>query len=112
MPPKKNSDPERGDLVEVHWADICEAIGDHPDKAALAPRTSYGIFWERKVDDGIPVVVTTTTIDKDGPENAGWCCYLEACITKMIVLRKARKQKTKRTKADKHDKPDESKPVA
>jgi len=84
--------PLKGDLVEVHWVDIYEdSVGD-PGVATLARRISVGYFWEEKDDHGIPVVVTTTTLEKD-PHSSGYCVYPKTCVTSLRVLRRKRRKK-------------------
>jgi hypothetical protein len=83
--------PGRGDLVEVRWVDILEDGSGNPETARLARRTSFGLFWDRRQDAGIDVVVTTTTLDADGPQQAGYCIYPAACVVSMKVVRRARK---------------------
>jgi hypothetical protein len=84
--------PERGDLVEVKWADIYEDSTGDPDKAALAVRTSYGLFWGRSESAGIETVVTTTTQDDDTVGQSGFCCYPSECVIRLTVVR--RKQRS------------------
>lgn len=85
--------PERGDLVCVSWVDIAEDSVGNPDEAALARRTSYGLFWGKSEDEGIPVYVTTTTIDSDDAAHSGWCCYPISCVVKLTIIKRARRRK-------------------
>lgn len=84
--------PLRGDLVEVHWRDIYEDVQGDPAKAVLYKRVSVGFFWEEKLDDGIPVIVTTTTIDKDSADS-GYVIYPKCCIVEMRVIKRKRRKK-------------------
>lgn len=81
--------PQRGDLIQVDWVDIAEdPVGD-PNKAQLARRTSYGLFWEIRQDGAQEVLVTTTTVDKGiYAEQSGYCIYPFACVVKMSVIKK------------------------
>ena len=80
----------KGDLLQIDWVDIFEnSVGD-PRTAKLARRTSFGLLWEVGEDDGVPVIVTTTTIDKD-PGQEGFCIYPTSCVTEVQVVKKARK---------------------
>lgn len=85
-------DPARGDIVRVDWVDIHEDATGDTDQAALQPRTSYGVFWTRKKDEdtGVPCIVTTTTIDAGGAHQQGYCIYPEACVRKLVVVKRAK----------------------
>ncbi len=84
--------PSRGDLVQIDWVDIYEDPTGDPDKASLKRRTSYALFWDRKVDEGsgVEVVVTTTTFDDDAPTQQGYCIYPAACIVELKVIKRVR----------------------
>lgn len=82
-------DYKRGDLIRVDWVDIAEDPGGDPDSAALVERTSYGLFWAKKEDRGIPVLVTTTTLDKVHNGQNGWCIYPVSCVRKTSLIKKA-----------------------
>jgi hypothetical protein len=84
-------EPERGDVVCVSWVDIYEDATGNPDAAKLARRTSYGIFWDRRQEDGIPTIITTTTLDSDGPQQQGFCVYPAACVVSIKVIKRARR---------------------
>jgi hypothetical protein len=88
----------RGDLIEVHWSDICEEPTGDPDEAEVYPRVSVGYFWARKASKrGMPVLVTTTTIDKDEETSqSGWCAYPESVITRIKSIRKKRRPRKKK----------------
>jgi hypothetical protein len=92
---KPQADPIRGDLLEVHWIDIQEDSTGDPNQAYLGARVSYGLFWDRKQDKGVDVLVTTTTIDPE-PENQGWCCYPVTCVTRLRVVRRARRPRQRK----------------
>ena len=82
----------KGDLLQIDWVDIFEnSVGD-PRTAKLARRTSFGLLWEVGEDEGVPVIVTTTTIDKD-PGQEGFCIYPTSCITEVQVVKKARRNR-------------------
>ncbi len=87
------SEPQRGDLLEVSWVDIYENSAGDPNTAELARRTSFGLFWEEREDRGIPVIVTTTTIDHDADGQSGFCIYPKACVVKLAVIKRARRKK-------------------
>lgn len=89
-------DPERGDLCEIAWVDIQEDVTGDPGAAILARRTSYGLFWERREDSGVPVLITTTTLDEDLAGQNGYCCYPSACITRLKVIKRARRAPRRR----------------
>lgn len=84
--------PLKGDLIEVHWLDIYEDVQGDPTKATLYKRISVGFFWEEKEDNGIPVIVTTTTIDKDSADS-GYVIYPRCCVTQIKVIRRKRRSK-------------------
>lgn len=99
-------EPERGDLVEVHWLDINEDSNGDTAKATLCRRISVSYFWEFKDDHGVPVLVTCTTIDADSTVDQGWCAFPRTCITGLYVIRRARKPRRPRAavvKADQHE---------
>lgn len=80
--------PAKGDLVRVDWLDIQEDPTGDPDDATLQRRSSFGLYWERRRDDGHPVLVTTTTVDEHGASESGYCIYPLACIRKVRVIRR------------------------
>jgi len=85
---------QRGDYVEIHWIDIQESPAGDPAEAYLAQRKSLGVFWEYKDESGVPVLVTTTTVDADGETGqTGWCIYPTACVQSIRTIRRARKPK-------------------
>lgn len=89
----------RGDLLEIRWVDINEDPSGDPTKADLAHRTSFGLFWEKKMVNSIPCTVTTTTIDLADQEGQnGWCIYPDACILSMKIVRRVRTKKEKEVK--------------
>lgn len=92
----KGQPPGRGDLIEVHWVDISDDATGNPEAAKLSYRTSYGLFWDQRIelDAGMEVLVTTTTLDPDGPEQQGYCIYPAACVRKITIVRRARRRKT------------------
>jgi hypothetical protein len=80
--------PAKGDLIRVDWLDIREdPVGD-PDAAHLARRSTFGLFWERRTDDGVRVLVTTTTADEDNDLSVGYCIYPLCCVVRIRVLRR------------------------
>jgi hypothetical protein len=86
----------RGDLIEVHWVDIWEEPVGDPDEAEIGPRVSVGYFWERKESRGLPILITTTTIDKEEDTGqSGWCAYPESVITRIKSIRKKRRPRKK-----------------
>ena len=78
----------RGDLIKVTWVDICEDNTGNPDLAKCMERVSYGLFWAQELRGGVPSLVTTTTIDPDGPAQAGWCCYPTGVVLKIEVIKR------------------------
>jgi hypothetical protein len=92
----KPSELTRGDLIQVDWVDISEDSTGNPDEAELAFRTSYGLFWKKDVSKfgGLPVVVTTTTMDPaELTSVSGYCIYPESCIIRIKIIKKARRQR-------------------
>jgi hypothetical protein len=83
----------RGDVIRVSWCDIQEDSTGDPDLAHLARRVSYGVFWARRKDQGVDVLVTTTTLDADGSQQQGSCCYPLACVLSMTVVKRARRSR-------------------
>jgi hypothetical protein len=89
------TDLQRGDLLQIEWADIYEDATGNPDTARLSKRVSYGLFWHRAVDRGLPVFITTTTLDDDVSAQSGYCIYPEAVITKVHVVRRVRRPRVR-----------------
>ena len=83
----------RGDLIQIEWVDIFEDAGGNPDEAKLYKRISYGLFWTKRQDDGVSVVVTTTTLDEADHSQQGYCIYPEACIRSLKIIKRARRKK-------------------
>lgn len=82
----------RGDVIRIEWCDVFEDFSGDPDRARLARRSSVGIFWYSGLDSGIPVLVTTTTLDNDGLENQnGYCVYPRHLVLNIEVLERAKK---------------------
>lgn len=81
----------RGDLLKIIWVDIAEDSTGDPDKATLARRTSYGLFWARGESSGLPVIVTTTTLDDDVQGQSGYCIYPVAVIVELEIVKKVRR---------------------
>ena len=80
----------RGDLIKVTWADICEDNAGDPNSAKCLERVSYGLFWTQEVKNGLECLVTTTTIDPDGPHQSGWCCYPIGVVRGIQVIKRAK----------------------
>lgn len=84
----------RGDLLKIVWVDIYEDTTGDPNRANLAQRTSYGLFWSRGESFGLPVIVTTTTLDEavagQGQCN-GYCIYPEAVVRELRIVKKVRR---------------------
>ena len=93
-----NTEPLRGDLVEVSWVDIFEDPTGDPDEAELSRRTSIGYYWSKREDRGVEIVVTTTTQDEGGPGQQGYCVYPSGCITQLKIIKRARRVRTKKAK--------------
>lgn len=80
--------------MEVRWVDILEEPNGDPSLAKLARRTSYGVYWEEREDDGLPVLVTTTTLDDPAlSHQQGYCIYPRACIVGLKVVKRSRRGK-------------------
>ena len=95
-------EPERGDLIQVDWVDIVEdPVGD-PADAELRRRTSYGLFWDRRDDAGVSVLVTTTTMDPDDSSQQGYCIYPSACVTRIKIIKRKRRASRKNQKPTEH----------
>lgn len=91
------SEPERGDVVSVEWVDIYEDPTGDPAEATLMRRTSYGLFWERREDNGMPVLITTTTLDREDSAQHGYCIYPAACVVKLRIVKRRRRVPKKGT---------------
>ena len=88
----------RGDLLKIIWVDILEDSVGNPDRATLAKRTSYGLYWETKLDKGINCLITTTTIDTEEHTQSGYCIYPLSCILDISIIKKVRRPRLKKTK--------------
>jgi hypothetical protein len=82
-----------GDLIGVDWLDIAEDPTGDPAEASLARRHSIGFFWGRRTDEGVPVIITTTTLDASVEGQQGYCIYPEACITRVRMIKRKRRKK-------------------
>lgn len=90
---------KRGDVIEIHWADILnDATGDI-SKAAPSPRITYGIFdrWEyEEVEwaDGevhkVRFLVCKLTRDVGEQDQCGWDVYPKGCIMKVVKVKDGR----------------------
>ena len=78
----------RGDLIKVTWLDATEDSVGNPDNLKCIERVSYGIFWERGLRGGHDTLVTTTTIDPDGPHQSGGCAYPWGMVLKTEVIKR------------------------
>ena len=95
--------PERGDVIRVHWLDVQEDPVGSPETCVPASRVSLGLFWAHEQRGEVDCLVTTTTIDTDGPHQQGYCVYPYALIRRIEVIKRARR---KRAKAAHHAPPD------
>ncbi len=85
---------EKGDLVQVEWVDIYEDTTGNPDAAMLARRHSIGFYWGCSESQGVPVFVTTTTLEVDSEAvNSGDCAYPQAVILAVKVIKRKRRRK-------------------
>ena len=80
----------RGDLLKIHWVDIYEDPTGNPDAARPSERASFGLFWAQEIRGPVECVVTTTTLDKDGPAQSGYCIYPLGTILKIEVVKRAK----------------------
>ena len=79
----------RGDLIKVTWRDCTEDAVGNPDSAKCIERVTYGLFWNQT--EGIEgTLVTTTTIDPDGPHQSGWCAYPNGMVVNVTVIKRAK----------------------
>jgi len=92
------TDLQRGDLIQVEWLDVVEDSIGNPANAKPAHRTSYALFWERKSVNGSEILVTTTTIDKDVPDQQGWCAYPLGMVLSVRVIKRGKRPRAKREK--------------
>jgi hypothetical protein len=81
----------RGDLIKVHWCDICEDPVGNPDAARPSERVSYGLFWSQDVRGPVECLTTTTTLDKDGASQSGFCIYPLGCVLKIEIIKRVPK---------------------
>lgn len=91
------NDLERGDPIGIDWADVYENPTGDPNSAVLAKRHSIGYFWGKGEDRGIPVIITTTTIDEiDGSQ--GYCIYPVVLILQIREIKRKRRKRMKEEK--------------
>lgn len=84
---------KQGDLIEVHWSDVSEdPVGD-VKKASVVERISFGIFWEVKEQNGITLLVTTTTLDKADMGQSGYCAYPLGMVREIKLIRRGKRGK-------------------
>lgn len=91
----------------MEWVDVIEnPVGD-PEKAELAKRVSYGLYWGTRTSRGIECLVTTTTIDEgEDSGQCGYCIYPKGWVLSVQVVKRAR-----RARGRKKDGGDGSTPV-
>lgn len=94
---------ERGDVIEVHWADIYTDHNGDPSEGDVVTRPSNGYFWETKVSPevGFEVLVITNTLDQDLVGQNGYTAIPTCVITQVKMIRK----KNRRRKAKKVEVP-------
>lgn len=80
--------PSRGDVVRVTWVDIQESATESPETCKPAERVSYGLYWAQEKRGPVDCLVTTTTIDKDGPHQSGYCCYPMGVVINVEVIKR------------------------
>lgn len=81
--------------------DISEEPIGNPTTASLPRRRSFGVLWEERVDThtGLPVLITTTTLDDGSVDQQGFCIYPRACVLEMKVVKRARKKRARKQDA-------------
>ena len=82
--------PARGDLLKVHWCDIYEDPTGDPSTAKPIERVSFGLFFAQEVRGPGECLITTTTLDKDGTTQSGYCIYPKGTILDIEVVKRAR----------------------
>ena len=80
--------PARGDLVKVTWRDVYEDATVNPELGKTIERVSYGLFWADELRGGHQTLVTTTTIDPDGPQQAGYCAYPRGMVLTIDIIKR------------------------
>lgn len=78
----------RGDLIKITWLDCTEESTGNPETGKCIERVSYGLFWAQEPRGGHETLVTTTTIDPDGPHQSGWCAYPIGMVLKTEVIKR------------------------
>lgn len=85
-----------GTLIELVWVDITEdSVGD-PRKAQLMVRHTFTLFWNLTDCRGLDCIVTTYTVDKESPEQQGWCITPLAVVEEIAIIRKPKKPRKKK----------------
>lgn len=86
---------KRGDHIEIDWLDIyADPTGD-PRVAKLSRQNEAGRFWEIREDEGIPVLVTSTSKDEDSKQE-GYTIYPLCTVLKITLVKRARKRAVKK----------------
>ena len=80
----------RGDVISITWVDIYEDPVGNPDTAKPAERVSLGRFWAQEERGGVSCLITSTTIDPDGPAQQGYCVYPMGCVVKIDIIKRHR----------------------
>ena len=90
----------RGTLIRVTWVDIQADSVANTNEAYLALRPTFTVFWSQKKcpKTGLACIVTTDTIDPDGPMHQGWTCIPLVVVIRIEVIRRPRKPRAKRAK--------------
>lgn len=88
----------RGDLIEVTWLDIFEDSIGNPDKAEVAHRVSFGLYWAQITQHDHPILITTTTIDNKDDASSGFCAYPLGVVISLKIIKRAKKPRARRVK--------------
>ncbi len=88
----------QGTILRVEWEDVYEDPTAPTGEVDVVTRSSFGVFWEQKVSTktGSPLLITTTTIDPDGPSNQGGVAYPLALVRAIEIIRRPRKRRVKK----------------
>lgn len=84
-PPK---DLKRGSIIAYMWVDPCaDPVGD-TTKAELALRgPTYGVVWDvKKKSKGQSCLVTSNTLDTDGPTQQGYDIVPWVLVKGVVIL--------------------------
>lgn len=97
----KSSPPERGDHVEIVWADVCSDGRSDPDEVELFKWEPHlGRYYGERTSHGVECVILVTTMPTDENRLVGVDIFPKALIISMKVTKRIRRHKKEPTHAN------------